>query len=89
MINLAKRVESLIFFIIGCKSFERGRGRYVNTSLGVSVRWVKIRQLGEAKRVLKGSELNKKEKLIEYHERIAEEWNALRGCETGNVEEQW
>ena len=41
------------------------------------MRWVKTRRVGEAKRVLKVSELNKKEKKLKYQERITDEWNAM------------
>ena len=35
--------------------------------LRIGMRWVKTRRLGEAKRVLKVSELHKKEKIKEYY----------------------
>ena len=40
--------------------------------------------MGDAKRVLKVSELNEKEKVGEYQERITDEWS-----EKDDVEEEW
>ena len=44
----------------------------VEGELRVGMKWVNTRRVGEAKRVLKVSELNKKEKIIEYQERITD-----------------
>ena len=52
----------------------------------VSMECVKTRRVGEAKRVLKVSELNKKQKMEEYQERIKDKWIVIRESENGDVE---
>ena len=44
---------------------------------------------GEGKECSDVNELNKKEKMEEYQERLKDEWNVLRDSEEGDMEEEW
>ena len=54
----------------------------------VGMRWVRARWAGGDREVLKVSELGKREKVIEYQEKLEEKWNSVKEQENGDMEEE-
>jgi len=61
----------------------------VETKLSVDMRWTRARRAGGGREVLKVSEPGKREKVMEYQEKMEEKWNAVQERENGDVEEEW
>ncbi|WP_435362528.1 hypothetical protein, partial [Klebsiella pneumoniae] len=51
--------------------------------------WVRGRRARCGREVLKVSELEKRDKLNEYQEKVTVKWNAVKDQENGDVEEEW
>lgn len=69
----------------------RGEGRgmsdhfLVEGKLKVGMKWSKVRQRGEERKVLKVRELGKEKKAVEFQEMLSKDWSEVKGQEVGDV----
>ena len=61
----------------------------VEGKLKVKHKWVKRREGGSGREMLKLSEFTKGEKVLEYQKKVEEKWGGVRGSEWRGIEEEW
>ena len=61
----------------------------VEGRLKVVPAWIRKKDEGSDREIVKINELEKEEKMREYQERVKEKWNAVRESEWRGVEEEW